>query len=169
VRILPVDVYGPNQDTTTFDVAKGIYAALNSGATIINMSMGGAGESPFLADLIRESHNQGVLFFGAAGNDGTTSTTYPAAYPQVVAVTAGDKKGNIAAYANRGSFVDVIAPGVSVVEFAGESFLVNGTSASTAYVSGTAAAHRAAGRSPAQVEEHLRRSLAVQPALKGSP
>ena len=44
----------------------------------------------------------------------STIPVYPAAYPDVVAVTAGDKKGNIAPYANRGSFVDVVAPGVSL-------------------------------------------------------
>jgi hypothetical protein len=107
-----------------------------------------------------------VLFFGAAGNYPSTANTYPAAYPEVVAVTAGDKKGNIAPYANRGEFVDVIAPGVSVVQFNGQSFLINGTSASTAYVTGTAAAYRASGKTAAQAESSIRATLAVQPESK---
>src|SRR5262249_22240638 len=117
VRVLPVDVYGNNADTTTFDVAKGIYAALSSGATIINLSLGGDGDSPFLSSLIHAAHQQGIVFFGAAGNQPTTAPTFPAAYPDVVAVTAGDRRGNIAPYANRGDFVDVIAPGVSLVDY----------------------------------------------------
>lgn len=162
VRLLPVDVYGPREDTTTFDVAKGVYAAVNSGATIINLSMGGDGESSLLANIIRQSHNSGVLFFGAAGNEPTTAPTYPAAYPEVVAVTSGDKRGNIASFANRGSFVDVVAPGVSIVNYNGQSYFVSGTSTSTAYLSGAAAASRASGKDPAQVEAQIRDAFAVK-------
>lgn len=166
VRILPVDVYGPREETTTFDVAKGIYAAVNAGATIVNLSMGGDGESNLLSNIIQQSHKSGVIFFGAAGNEPTTLPTFPAAYPDVVAVTSGDKRGNIAPFANRGNFVDVIAPGVSVVDYNGESFLVSGTSASTAYMSGAAAAARAAGKDPAQVEAQIRTSFGVKRAGK---
>ena len=88
--------------------------------------------------------------------------TYPAAYPDVIAVTAGDRKGNIAPYANRGSFVDVIAPGTSVVQFDNQSYLVSGTSASTAYVSGTAAGFRANGQTADQTATTLREALGVK-------
>lgn len=161
VRILPVDVYGQNEQTTSFDVAKGVYTAVNAGASVINLSMAGDGESKLLSNLIQQSYNSGVLFFGAAGNEPTTAPNYPAAYPEVVAVTAGDKKGNLAPYANRGSFVDVIAPGLSVVNYAGDSFLVSGTSASTAYMSGTAAAYRASGKQPSQTEAMIRSNFGV--------
>jgi hypothetical protein len=163
VRVLPVDVYGNSPDTTTFDVAKGIYAALSSGATVINLSLGGSGDSQFLDNLIHAAHQQGVLFFGAAGNQPTTDPTFPAAFPDVVAVTAGDRRGNIAPYANRGDFVDVIAPGTSVVDFQGQSYLVRGTSAATAYVSGTAAGYRATGDSAPAVESIIRQTLALKP------
>lgn len=139
VRILPVDVYGNNATTTTFDVAHGIYQAVNSGANIVNMSLGGSGDSSFLHNLIKQASAQGVVFFGAAGNEPVTTPTYPAAYPEVIAVTAGDRNGDLASYANRGSFVDLMTPGSSVVPFNGQSYLVNGTSASTAYASGIAA------------------------------
>jgi hypothetical protein len=163
VRVLPVDVYGNSPDTTTFDVAKGIYAALAAGATVINLSLGGEGDSEFLAGLIHAAHQQGVMFFGAAGNQPTTNLTFPAAYPDVVAVTAGDRRGNIAPYANRGGFVDVIAPGTSVVDFQGQSYLVRGTSAATAYVSGTAAGYKASGNPSQSVEQYIRESLALKP------
>ena len=165
VRVLPVDVYGNKPDTTTFDVANGIYASLAAGATIINLSLGGEGDSQFLAGLIRAARQQGVLFFGAAGNQPTTQPNFPAAYPDVVAVTAGDRKGNLAPYANRGSFVDVIAPGMSLVEFQGQSYLVRGTSAATAYVSGTAAGYRAAGHPAQAVEAYIRETLAPRAPL----
>jgi thermitase len=156
VRVLPVDVYGNNPETTTFDLARGIYAAMGAGASVINLSLGGSGDSRLLANLIQDAHRQGVIFVGAAGNQPTGLPTYPAAYPTVIAVTAGDKNGNIAPYANFGSFVDVIAPGVSMVHFEGQSYLVRGTSAAAAYVSGTAASYRAAGSAPAEIEARLR-------------
>jgi thermitase len=114
-----------------------------------------------LAGLIQSSHQQGVLFFGAAGNSPTTAPTYPAAYPGVMAVTAVDRQGNLAPYANRGSFVDVAAPGASVVYYNGQSFFISGTSASTAFVSGSAAGIKAGGAAPAQVEAQLRERLGV--------
>lgn len=163
VRILPVDIYGGREETSTFDVALGVYAAINAGATVINMSLAGDGDSGLLRQLIQQGQRQGILFFAAAGNEPVSTPTFPAAYPEVVAVTATDRRGNIAPYANRGAFVDVAAPGRSLVQFNGESFVVTGTSASTAYVSGTAAALRAAGQSPAQVEGAIREVLAVKP------
>jgi len=130
---------------------------------VVNLSLGGEGDSQLLSGLIQAARQQGVLFFGAAGNQPTTDPTFPAAYPEVIAVTAGDKMGNIAPYANRGSFVDVIGPGVSLVDFQGQSYLVRGTSAATAYVSGAAAGFRASGSAPQDVEIHIRKTLGPKP------
>ncbi len=161
VRILPVDVYGSNPTSSTFDVAYGIYKAINAGATIINLSLGSEGESSFLKQVIRSGHDQGVLFFAAAGNFPVSTPTYPAAYPEVIAVTAGDRRGNIATYANYGAFVDVITPGSAVVNFRGQSWLVMGTSASTAYASGMAAGMvDQTGKSLSQVEAAIRSNFA---------
>ena len=117
VRILPVDVYGNRSTTTTYDVANGVYQAINAGANTINLSLGSDGYSVYLHNVIKSGYDQGVIFFAAAGNSPVTSATYPAAFPEVVAVTAGDKRGNVANYANRGTFVDVVAPGSSIVQF----------------------------------------------------
>ena len=57
-------------------------------------------------------------------------------YPQVLAVTAGVGPGQLAPYANRGSFIDIMAPGSSVITFNGRSWRVNGTSPAAAYISG---------------------------------
>lgn len=162
VRILPVDVYGSQPKTTTFDVAYGIYSAINNGARIINLSLGTDGDTPFLRNLIQSAHQQGILFFGAAGNEPLTTPNYPAAYPEVVAVTAGDRRGNIAPYANRGDFVDVVAPGSTFIDFNNQSYLVVGTSAATAYATGMAAglAERT-GRPLSEIENEIRKTLAV--------
>jgi thermitase len=135
VRILPVDVYGGNEMTSTFDVAAGIYKAVNSGANIINLSLGSDGNSTFLYNTIKSAYDQGVQFYAAAGNTPTTAPTYPAAYNDTV-IAVSTK----APYANTGSFVDVLAPGTSYVNFNGQSYMVMGTSAATAWVSGGVAA-----------------------------
>jgi hypothetical protein len=138
VEILPVDIYGPNTSTTTFDAANGIVTAYNNGAKIINMSFGSEGDSPFLQSVIQQVSAGKVLLIGAAGNTPVTTPFYPAAYPQVMAVTAIDQ-GQLAPYANRGPFVSLGAPGNSLVYFDNQPWMVQGTSASAATTSGIAA------------------------------
>ncbi len=161
VRILPVKIFGENDVATTYDIAVGIYQAVNRGATIINLSLGGDGNSSFLQNTIISAHDQGVVFIAAAGNTPVTSPTYPAAYSQVVAVTASDRQGNLAAYANRGDFVDGIAPGGNLITFNGLQYYVVGTSTSTAFASGVAAALAEANKQGGtSLEAALRKALA---------
>ncbi len=165
VRILPVDVYGNNSSATSFDVALGIQAAINSGAPIVNLSLGGPDESPFVHNLIQAGHDKGVVFLAAAGNEPVTSPTFPAADPEVIAVTAVNRSGNIASYANYGNFVDVGAPGTSYVTFWGQPYMVVGTSPATASASAMAASIAAAtGKRGADLEAAIRQNLAVSPA-----
>lgn len=155
VQILPVDVYGPNPSTSTFDLANGIVQAVNSGARIINMSLGSDADSPVLRDVIREASAKGVLFFAAAGNTPVTQAFYPAAYPEVMAVTAVEH-GQIAPYANRGDFVSLAAPGTSVVYFNDIPYYVTGTSASSAFAAGAAAGFMEKAQANAQgTREHV--------------
>ncbi len=161
VRVLPVDVYGNAESTSTFNVAQGIVEALNAGATVINLSLASAGDSQLLHNVIIKGAERGVLFIAAAGNEPTTLPNYPAAYPEVLAVTAGGKSG-LASYANRGDFVDVAAPGSSIIYFGGKAYMVSGTSASTAFVSGLAAGMKSStGASAAAVTAKLKEVLVV--------
>jgi len=142
VQIVPVDVYGPNANTSTFEVANGIVQAINSGANIINLSLGSEGDSPFLRDIIKDAIQKKIAFFAAAGNEPVTTAFFPAAYSDlgVNAVTAADH-GQLAPYANRGSFVTLAAPGTSLISFNGQQWYAVGTSASTAVATGLAAGY----------------------------
>jgi len=163
VRILPVDIYGNGSSTTTYDVARGISAAIQAGATVVNLSLGSDTDSGLVRSVIQAGHQQGVIFPAAAGNEPVATPTYPAAYPEAIAVTAIGRDGALAAYANRGEFVDVAAPGTSVVPFQGRSYLVVGTSAATANVSAVAAAVAAtSGKRGADLEQQLRQALGVK-------
>lgn len=165
VRILPVDVYGNGESTTTFEIGKGIYEAVNRGATIINLSLGGASDSSFVHDLIVSAHNQGVVFLASAGNEPVTTPTYPAAYPEVIAVTASTRGGELASYANRGDFVDVMAPGTSVVTYFNRSYVVVGTSPAAAYVSALAANTQATtGKTGAALEAAIKAGISTPKA-----
>jgi len=162
VRILSVDVYGNSETTSTYQVAEGIVKAIEGGATIINLSLGSDGDSSVLQQVIADGHAQGIIFLSAAGNESTTTATYPAAYSQVIAVTATDAQGNIAAYANYGDFVDIATPGTVIVNYNGKSYLVTGTSTSAALASGAAAGlAEKTGTTAAKIEETIRKGLAV--------
>jgi thermitase len=161
VQILPVDVYGANGSTSTFDVANGITTAYNNGANIINLSLGSEGDSQILHDAIQQVSARNVMFIGAAGNTPVTTPFYPAAYSEVMAVTAVDQ-GQLASYANRGSFVSLGAPGTSVVYYQNAPWYVQGTSASAAYTSGIAAGYMDSGQHTAsQTQTYLRNNFGV--------
>jgi thermitase len=136
-KVMPFDVYGGSgESTTTFEVAEGIVAAVNAGANPINLSLGGSGPSDFLHAVIKDAYSKGVIFVAAAGNEGGTANTYPAAWPEVLAITAGNANGQIASYADSGSFVKAIAPGTSYITLGNQTWMIQGTSVSTAWVTG---------------------------------
>ena len=160
-QILPVDVYGPNAATTTWNVALGVQAAVNGGATVLNMSLGSSGDSSVLDEMVQQAITDGIQIFAAAGNQPVSSPTYPAADPGVMAVTAVDR-GLIASYANFGSFVDFGAPGNSIVYFGNQPWLVQGTSVSTAYMSGLAAGMKSStSQSWTQIDASLKQTFPV--------
>ena len=113
-QILPVDVYGADPTTTSWNVALGIQAAVDKGANVINLSLGSSGDSTVLDSVIQQGVADGILFFAAAGNQPVNTPTYPAAIPGVNAVTAV-QQGQIASYADYGSFVDMALPGTGIM------------------------------------------------------
>jgi hypothetical protein len=167
VRVLPIDIYGGRAESSTFELAQGIAAALGNGADILNLSLSGPQPSPLVQDLLQQASQAGVLAFGASGNQPTTLPTFPAAYTEVIAVTASDRQGQVAAYANRGEFVQLMAPGTTLVPFAGDSWVVQGTSVATAYTSGLAAGWLADQRAtPTQILPQLQQQFGFQPNPK---
>lgn len=164
VRVLPLDAYGNSESTTTFEVALAVNTAIENGVKILNLSLGGTGDSPFLHDAIKRARDAGIIIFAAAGNNPDGTPIYPAAYPEVIAVTSADRNGNILPYANRGEFIDIAAPGTSIINFRGQSYLVNGTSASSAFAAGIAAGLASENKkSVDEIEQAIRQILAIRP------
>jgi thermitase len=95
-------------------LANGINWAVNSGAKVINMSLV-VGASLTLEAAVNNAWSKGVVLVAAAGNGGNQAMTYPAAYPNVIAVGATDNNDAKASFSTYGdTWVDVAAPGVNV-------------------------------------------------------
>ncbi|MCP9953209.1 S8 family peptidase [Actinomadura madurae] len=151
-------------------VAQGIRYAVDHGAEIINMSLGGGRQSyngtPSQEKAIRYALGKGVVLIASAGNDGSGANrrNFPAAYPGVIAVGALDRRLRLWKDSNRRSNAAVCAPGVEIVSAdASNGYVVGtGTSASSAMVAGVAALVRA--RYPRLSPDEVRRAL-----IQGSP
>ncbi|UCD27335.1 MAG: S8 family serine peptidase, partial [Planctomycetota bacterium] len=80
-------------------------------ADIINLSLGGGGFSDDERKAFNDARNQGVIVIAAAGNEASSSPSYPAAYDNVVSVSAVNFNKELAWYSNFGATIDVAAPG----------------------------------------------------------
>ena len=120
-------------------IAQGIIWAADNGANIINLSLGGTISSTTLQDAIDYAWNKGVVIVAAAGNDSSTAATYPAYYPDCIAVGSTDINDSLCLWSNHGSWVDVAAPGQAFSTLPnGQYGSKSGTSMSSAFVSGLA-------------------------------
>jgi hypothetical protein len=114
---MPVKVLDNHGSANDDDIAAGITFAVDHGASVINLSLGGPGASITLQTAVDYATNHNVVVVAAAGNDGTkgvaaaTTPHYPAACDGVISVGATDAAGNHANFSSYGSWVDVVAPG----------------------------------------------------------
>jgi hypothetical protein len=100
--------------TDTLSLLKAMDWLGASKVNVVNMSLSGP-DDELLQKAIVDMSARGVLFVAAAGNGGPNAPpSYPAAYPEVVAVTAVDKNLRAYMHANHGDYIDVAAPGVDI-------------------------------------------------------
>lgn len=144
VTLLAVRAFGDTakgEQATTFNVVKALDWAVAHGARVINMSFAGP-QDPVLQAALAKAREKGAVLVAAAGNAGPRSPPlYPAADPNVIAVTATDANDKLFAKANRGSYIALAAPGVDVLVPAPDAGiqLTSGTSVAAAEVSGIVA------------------------------
>ena len=144
MKIFAARVFSGSGETaqgTTFDILKGLDWAASEKVRIVNMSFAGPSD-PLLRTTLAKAHARGMVLIAAVGNAGPRARPlYPAAYPEVIGVTATDENDKRPALANRGRQVTVSAPGVDVlVPARNNSYqLTTGTSVAAANASGVAA------------------------------
>ncbi|WP_458190118.1 S8 family peptidase [Haladaptatus sp. NG-WS-4] len=131
-----------NGSGSTSDIADAVEWATEQGADIINMSLGGGGYTSTMKNAVSYAQDNGVLTICAAGNDGSGSVSYPAAYSECMAISAVDDSENLASFSQYGSSVELCAPGVNVLstttETRGSYEELSGTSMATPVTSGVA-------------------------------
>ncbi len=108
---MPVKVLDSSGSGYYSDLASGIYWAVDHGAKIINMSLGGIYSSLALIQAVSYAQTKGVSIVAAAGNSGGGTVLFPARYPWCIAVGATRFDGQRAYYSNYGYDLDLVAPG----------------------------------------------------------
>jgi subtilisin family serine protease len=143
-QILAIRAFGLSSgsaESNSYVVLKGLDYAAAHKAQIVNMSFAGA-KDPLIERGMAALASRGVVLVAAAGNAGPKSPPlYPAANPNVIAVSATDAQDHLLPASNRGSYVSVAAPGADIFLPApdGKYQMISGTSFSAAYVSALAA------------------------------
>lgn len=113
-RVMALKVLDAGGSGTYSDIAAGITYAVDKGAKVINLSLGGYADSQLLRDAVAYASQYAVVV-AAGGNDSKQERFYPAAYDDyVVAVAATDNSDEKTAFSNYGEWVDISAPGVSI-------------------------------------------------------
>lgn len=162
-RIMALKALDATGSGTYQQIAQAIVYAADNGAKVINLSLGGSEPSSVLEDAVNYAVAKGAVVVAAAGNSGTNSPNYPAAYAAAIAVAATDSSNVRASFSNYGSYVDLSAPGVSILStFLSSGYSSkSGTSMAAPHVAGAAAllmSYSSAFTTPAQVRAALETS-----------
>ncbi len=181
LAIRALDEYGGG---SMYNVASAITSAVNSGADVINLSLGTPSSMSTVSSAIANAVSKGVVVVAASGNEYAGTVSYPAAYPGVISVGAVGADSKVAAYSNGGTALDVVAPGGNLAldsnkdgyadgilqeTFEGGSWgylFFEGTSMASPHVAGIAALLLAEGADPFEIEGILR-STATDLNAKG--
>lgn len=126
------------------DLIEGLHWAVKKHMQVVNISLETDEDIPPFHKAIARANAAGIVIVAAAGNEGG-ATAYPAAYPEVISVSAVDKDGNIAPWSNFGK-IEMAAPGVDILSTIPEGMIPetsyypsSGTSMASPHVAGTVA------------------------------
>lgn len=141
-NIMALKVFDQTGSGRTSTAIEAIDYAVANGARLINASWGTETQSRALREVVDEARQRhDVLIIAAAGNDNQNRPTYPAAYPNAIAVAALNAQDQRASFSNYGPWVAVAAPGEKIYSTKPNNDYgpLNGTSMATPIVAGVAA------------------------------
>jgi type VII secretion-associated serine protease mycosin len=165
-KILPIRVLGANGSGVMSDVATGLVYAADHGAQVVNMSIGSSGQTGAVSTAIGYARSKGVVVVAAAGNERASGSpiSYPAADVGVIAVASTDSADHYSSFSNQGSYVDIAAPGSTILSTIpvtmGGYGNYSGTSMASPHIAAVAALLKAyhPELSPDQVEQAIEKS-----------
>ncbi|MEP2775253.1 MAG: S8 family serine peptidase [Luteolibacter sp.] len=139
---ISVRIAGDDGSSNSFLIAQGIIAAVDAGAQLINISLGGYGNSTLVENAVAYAASKNAVIISSSGNTGTAGVLYPAAYPSVIAVGSVDAGNQYLNFSTTGNQVSVSAPGYGITAAYPNDMAarVTGTSFSAPIVTGTIAA-----------------------------
>lgn len=157
VQILPVKVLCPDGGGSNSDVAAGLVWAVNNGAKVVNLSLGGPSDTVAMVNALVHARNNDVVVVASAGNCGqggpecsnvVNLPNYPAAYDVVahgveaiaVAATINSAPPERACYSNSNDYVDITAPGGAACGQPGGTVLSTGNTGGYKFMAGTSMA-----------------------------
>lgn len=140
IDLYAVKVLNRNGSGWLSDIIEGIDWSIANGMQVINMSLGTNSDIQSFHDAIARAYAARIVQVAAAGNDGA-AVNYPAAYPEVIAVSATDSSNALASWSSRGPEIDLAAPGVNIYSaYKGQTYrTLSGTSMAAPHVTGTVA------------------------------
>jgi serine protease len=117
VKVFGNDVLGGSSCDWTYasTLVNALAKCEAAGANVVSMSLGGPTKSTAEQTAFANAYNRGVLHIAAAGNAGTSATSYPAGYASVVSVAAVDSSETLATFSQRNKDVELAAPGVGIL------------------------------------------------------
>lgn len=126
--------------TYASDLIGAAEACADSGASVINMSLGGSGSSIIEEESFAALYDEGMLSIAAAGNSGENDLSFPSSYDSVVSVGATDINDVIASFSTHNPQVEISGPGVDVLSTVPNTGYASfdGTSMASPHVAGVA-------------------------------
>ncbi|MCA0972109.1 S8 family peptidase [Halobacillus litoralis] len=156
-KILAVRALNAQGNGSLNDIADAIRYSADTGAEVINLSLGCNCDTQTLENAVDYAWSKGSVVIAAAGNDGVSTTFEPASYANAIAVGAVDSSNNVASFSNFGTWVDVTAPGVSIASTVpnGGYAYKSGTSMAAPHVAGLAGLLASQGRSNSDIRSAI--------------
>lgn len=143
-KILPIQAIDDDGYGDTLTLSRSILYAVSRNVNIISLSLGTDVADPYIRQAVQYAESQGILVVAASGNEGCDCVSYPARYPEVLAVGSQNSSGAPSSFSNYGDTLDILAPGENMTlpawapsfPTSGYVFGAAGTSFATPYVAG---------------------------------
>jgi hypothetical protein len=141
-NVLSIRVTDASGTSDLFTVSQAIVTAVDAGAKVINVSLGGYATGAVLDAAIGYAREKGAVIVAAAGNDQAAQLAWPAADARVISVGAVDRADQQVQFSNSGASLQLTAPGygVQTAWLDNQRAYVDGTSVSAPLVAGAIAA-----------------------------